>query len=229
MAPPIPAEFVITIVVVFVTDAAFTVFEMRIGELTLIDVYKFPTRCRAGPPTMGFVPMPTLDRMTTVIVFDLSDATSDVDVASSAALIVEVVFISPSTYKVVPDGVAVPICTNPEAFEIELVLTVPVFARVAETAFETDMEFRVYIFPRITRVGPPTTGAVPIPTFADTTRVVAFAVDVLIVPSAKMRGAPKLCVAKTFPGAENVDPPAGPFSPQFVMKFTLRAEPTLIV
>jgi hypothetical protein len=118
---------------------------------------------------------------------------------------------------------------NPDGFEIELVLMVLVFTRMAETEFETEIELRVYIFPWMARVGPPTTGDVPIPTFADTARVMAFAVEMLLVPLVKMRGAPKLCVAKTFPGTANVAPPAGPFSPQFVMELTLRAEPTLIV
>jgi hypothetical protein len=108
LAPPIPAEFVITIVVVFVRVETFTAFEMSFSEFTLIDVYKFPTRCRAGPSATGVVPMPTFDPMTMVLVFDRPDATNDAAAAVNAALIVEVVFTSPSTYKVVPEGATLP-------------------------------------------------------------------------------------------------------------------------
>ena len=58
---------------------------------------------------------------------------------------VEIVLVTfPETKSPVLEADVVDIPTSPE---IELALMVPVFERVAETVFETDMEFRVYIFP----------------------------------------------------------------------------------
>jgi hypothetical protein len=93
--------------------------------------------------TTGAVPIPTFAETVKLIplaiaeIFELFILIDTVDV--------EIVLVTfPGTKRPVLEAEVVDIPTSPE---IELALTVPVFARVAKTAFETDTEFRVYIFP----------------------------------------------------------------------------------
>jgi hypothetical protein len=152
------------------------VFE-RVAEMVFetdieLRVYIFPRMARVGPPTTGAVPIPTFAETVQLIplavpeIFEFFMLRDWVD-----AEIVLVTF--PGTKRPVFEEEVVDIPTSPE---IELALMVPVFERVAEMVFETDIELRVYIFPRMARVGPPTTGAVPIPTFAETVQLIPLAV-----------------------------------------------------
>jgi hypothetical protein len=135
-------EFFPKIEFVFIV-AVFIVSLDTVGVVTVLATNAFPETSREFP--VAPVPTPTFNAFVTKLVVPVVPVMfASVFAKTIGALMPTVTFAFPETKSPVLEADVVDIPTSPE---IELALMVPVFERVAETVLETDMEFRVYIFP----------------------------------------------------------------------------------